>query len=76
MNIKQMQGLTALHACNMKEAMNGIVVRKAQFGGTSQFQTNMRVKIKTSYGIMQKAKAATIATELQTIFLLCLPSFF
>lgn len=71
LNTKQIQGFTALHECNINVAMNGITVRNTQMGGTSQFQRNIRMNMKTSIGIIQTTKAIIIANDIRTIFLSC-----
>lgn len=71
MNIKQIQGFTALHECSINVAMNGNTVRNAQMGSTCQFHTNTRVSMEISCGIMHRAKAVIMATELRITLLLC-----
>ena len=71
MKIKQKQGFNALHAFNIKVAMNGTTVRNVQVGGSFQFHTNTRINTETSCVIIHRPKAVIIITELRTTFLLC-----
>lgn len=67
----QVQGFTALHKCSIKRQVNGITERRAQMGGTSQFQRKIREKVNTISGNVQTANAIIMATDIRIIFLCC-----